>query len=589
MNKIGLAFPDYIKKEKDIRRSHFNGLPGDRSFRNIYMLIFIFFFFGILLIRLINLQIFNGSYYRKLSDTNRIRTSIIHAPRGTIFDRNSIPLVFNVPGFREKIGNKAVQLTRDEALVLIASGKNLEIDSLRQYPYKEAFAQVLGYTGQISEDEIKKNEFADYHIDDFIGKTGIEKEYESLLHGINGKQLVEVDTTGKTVRTLGQTDPVSGRDIKLTLDSKLQIAAYDAMKNVKKGAVIVSNPKGEILAMISKPSFDPNLFTMGKQYVASGEYKNVSDVLLDSDGQPLINRAIAGVYPPGSTFKIINAAAGLEDKKIDANFQIEDTGRLTIGSFSFANWYFTQYGKTDGMVNVVKALQRSNDIFFYKSAEMVGVDNLSKMASKFGLGEKTGIDLGGEATGTVPTESWKEKVIGEQWYLGDTYHYGIGQGYLLATPIQINLMTQIIANKGEGYRPHLLKGSELKIQNPEFLHSETVDLIRKGMEEACSEGGVAWPFFDFKVKNSKLKIDGKNFLDSDSSGSAKMTKVSIACKTGTAEHGDEKTLPHAWITLFAPAENPQIIVTALVESSGEGSNVAAPVAKKVLESYFGNM
>ncbi|PIZ98160.1 MAG: hypothetical protein COX78_03665, partial [Candidatus Levybacteria bacterium CG_4_10_14_0_2_um_filter_35_8] len=201
------------------------------------------------------------------------------------------------------------------------------------------------------------------------------------------------------------------------------------------------------------------------------------------------------------------------------------------------------------------------------------------------LGKPLGIDLEGEAAGTVPSPDWKEKEIGESWYLGDTYHYGIGQGFLLTTPLQVNGFTQVIANGGILYVPHLIKDQRSKIKDQNLLDRKNIDLIRQGMIEACSPGGVAWPLFDFKVKNSDLKIDGKNFLE-DASGSAKMTKVAIACKTGTAQHGGEQTLPHAWITLFAPAYKPEIVITVLSEESGEGSNVAAPIAKKILESYF---
>ena len=242
------------------------------------------------------------------------------------------------------------------------------------------------------------------------------------------------------------------------------------------------------------------------------------------------------------------------------------------------------------MVDVVKALKRSNDIYFYKLGEKVGVTRLSDFAKKFGLGEKTGIDLSGEVKGLVPDSAWKEKTVGESWYLGDTYHYGIGQGYLLATPLQVNLWTQAIVNEGQIYQPHLFQSSKFKVQSSKFLSEKTVFLIREGMIEACSSGGVAWPLFEFKVKNEKLKVDGKNFLETPqattSANFQDYRKVSIACKTGTAQHGDEKTMPHAWITLFAPAYNPEIIITVLAESSGEGSNIAAPIAKKILEEYF---
>lgn len=552
MVKIGPAFGDYIRLEKSQKHPG-GGLGKNYSIRSYIPPAILIVAVTLIIARLFFLQIIEGGNYRDLSDANRTRTIPIHAPRGIIFDRGGVSLVFNVPGFRETLNGKTKLIDRNNALKLLSIGKtNLEIDSLRNYPYKDAVAHVLGYIGQISPEELNRKDFLNYKGGDLIGKIGIEKEYESLLRGIDGKELVEVDSMGKVIRKLGFTDPVPGQNITITLDIALQKAAYDGAKDIKKGAIIVSNPKGEILALVSKPSFDPNLFTMGG---------DVSQILLDSDNQPLLNRAISGTYPPGSTFKLITAAAGLENKTIDKNFTIEDMGILRLGAFSFSNWYFTQYGKTDGVVNVTKAIQRSNDIFFYKLAEKVGVDKLSVFAEKFGLGKKTGIDLMGEQKGLIPTNQWKRKAIGEQWYLGDTYHYGIGQGYLLTTPLQVNVWTQVIANGGTTYKPHLLKNQISKVKDQKFLSQGTVDLIREGMVESCSPGGVAWPLFNFKIK--------------------------IACKTGTAQHGGETTMPHAWITLFAPAEKPEIIVTVLSESSGEGSNIAAPIAKKILEEWFG--
>jgi penicillin-binding protein 2 len=311
-------------------------------------------------------------------------------------------------------------------------------------------------------------------------------------------------------------------------------------------------------------------------------------MLTDSQNQPLLDRVIAGVYPPGSTFKIVAAATALQTHTIDKNYHITDTGILKVGDFSFANWFYTQYGRKEtGELDVTRALARSNDIFFYKLAELLGIDKLSAGAEKFGLGKPLGIDLEGEKGGLVPTEEWKEKTLKESWYLGDTYHYGIGQGYLLTTPLQVNVWTQIIANGGMLYRPHLLETAKPQVLSQNILDEKTISLVRQGMVGSCSTGGVAWPLFDFKVHNAKLIIDNKNIMPVASS-SADMRKVVVACKTGTAQHGGEDTLPHAWITLFAPAYNPQIVVTVLSESSGEGSNIAAPVAKQVLEAYFGN-
>ena len=591
--KPGVAFPDHIYKEK-IKRYKNSALFGKNyPIRSPWMIIFLSLSVMILFGRLFYLQVVKGVYYRYLADGNRIKTVKIHAPRGIISDRNGVAVVFNKPGYRQVVENKTRILDNDEALELIAEGQeNIEIDSLRSYPYKDSLPHVLGFIGQISENELKREEFVNYKGGDLIGKMGIEQRYETRLRGADGKMLVEVDSVGKVIRKLGQTEPLPGKNIFLTIDIGLQNAVYSAMQDVKKGAAIVSSLDGEILAMVSKPSFDPNLFTMGENYKASdSSYSSLEEVLLDEENQPLINRAISGVYPPGSTFKLIVAAAGLDKDIIDENFVVEDTGVLKIREFSFANWYFTKYGKTDGLVNVVKGIQRSNDIFFYKLAEKIGVDKISEMAEKFGVGRKLGIDLIGEEKGTLPTTSWKKEVIGDSWYLGDTYHYGIGQGFLLTTPLQVNAWTQAIANEGRLYQPHLLKSSKFKVQSSKFLSEKTVFLIRKGMVESCSPGGMAWPLFKLKIKNEKLKIDGKNFLEvSVGSTSAKLKdqiEVVIACKTGTAEHGGQESKPHAWITLFAPAYDPQIVITILAESSGEGSNVAAPIAKKILEEWFG--
>ena len=589
MVKTGVAFGDFIFLEKPRKqKSYFNPKNSTRDF---FLVLISVVFFILLIIKIFSLQIIEGSRYRSLSNSNRIRTVVIHAPRGVIFDRNNEPLVFNIPGFRKIEKGKARLLSQNEALSAIANGeKDLDFDSLRKYPYGEIFAHVLGYIGEISEDELKDNRFSGYKGGDFVGKNGVEQYYEDTLRGIDGKQLVEVQSNGKVVRKLGQTDPVSGRNITLNLDAKLQKTAFEAIKEIGRGAVVVSTPKGEILTLLSKPSFDPNLFTLPPKLIASGSSQKLTDILFDEKGKPLLDRAISGTYPPGSTFKLVVAASGLENKIIDEHYEVVDNGFISVGAFTFSNWYFTGYGKTEGPVNVVKAIRRSTDTFFYKLAELVGVDKISDMAEKFGLGKKLGIDLSGEKNGIVPTPPWKEKEIHEPWYLGDTYHYGIGQGYLLTTPLQVNGWTQAIANGGTLYRPHLLKDENSKILNKNFLSDKTVSLIREGMIGSCSTGGVAWPLFEFKVKNPKLKIDGKNFLstpESTTSASfADFRKVTVACKTGTAQHGGETTLPHAWITLFAPAYNPQIVVTVLAEESGEGSNIAAPIAKKILEEWF---
>lgn len=592
--KPGVAFGDYITTGEQSRYSHRRYDNPEPGMRTIVVPILLVFLIGVILFKLVSLQFVNGRYYRNLADSNRIRTTIVYAQRGVIFDRNGEPLVVNIPGYRKIVRNKTQLIRHEKAIELLAKGEQgMEVDSLRKYPYTDALSHVLGYIGQISEEELNDPKYKNYRAGDLIGKMGIEEQYEQKLKGSDGKKLVEVDSSGKALRTLGQTEPTSGQNITVTLDAKLQTAAYTAMKDVKKGVVVASTPQGEIMAMLSKPGFDPNLFTLDETYKTATDaaYFTVRSILADNENQPLLNRAIGGVYPPGSTFKLITAASGLENNAIDEKFTVEDTGILRVGAFSFANWYFTNYGKTEGEVNIVKAIKRSNDIYFYKAADKIGVERLSATARKFGLGSTLGIDIDGEVSGLVPDPAWKKRVINESWYLGDNFHYGIGQGFLLTTPLQVNTFTQAIANKGTLYVPHLLKNYEVRIKNKGLIGEKTYNLIKQGMVESCAPGGVGWPLFQFKIQNAKLQIDGKNFFAvPEATTSAKFKDyrhIKVACKTGTAQHGDEKTMPHSWITLWAPAENPTIILTVLAESSGEGSNVAGPIAKNVLEEWFG--
>jgi len=506
------------------------------------------------------------------------------APRGVILDRLGRPLAQNSASF--KVGKGEEALTRDEALKLIQQGRNVKITAGRDYLYKGAFAHVLGYVGPISEDEVIMPEFSGYAISDIVGKIGLEREYEAQLHGRNGKKLFEVDAQGKFVRELGSESPVPGQNLKTTLDRDIQLAVAVSFKDVERGAVVVSDPRsGAILAMFSKPTFDPNLFILGDTYEAEGDYKTRESILSDTEGLPLLDRAIGGAYPPGSTFKLVTATAALEKGAITPNTQIEDTGILKVGAFSFGNWYFLQYGRTEGSLDIVGAIKRSNDIFFYKAAEGAGVNIISDWANRFGLGKKLGIDLSGEVSGTVPTTEWKEKTIGEQWYLGDTYNYGIGQGYLLTTPLQVNMFTTVFANGGTLYQPHLLQSQKAKVKRQNFINKKNIDLVRQGMMESCETGGVAWPFFNFKVKNPNLTADDRDYIR-DASDSADMVRVKVACKTGTAEIGGKDDKPHAWISVFAPFHEPEIVVTVLVENGGEGSSIAGPVARDILKDYF---
>lgn len=602
----GHAFSDFVEQTDSMFSKGRNSGGNFRKPDILYIVpIFVMLcIFLILFVRLFYVSIVQGSYYKRLSDENRTRTIVIPAPRGIIFDRLNRPIVRNVPVFellqKDKNGKQKVQIiSKEEALSHISKNQPVLNTVAREYLYKDNFAHVLGYTGQISENELSSSDFMNYAISDFVGKMGLESYYEKILHGENGKELYEINAAGKQIRFLGRNEAVPGKSLQTTLDIDVQNAAAKAMQNVKKGAVVVSDPRdGGILAIYSKPSFDSNLFTHAKGYDASGEYTDVSSILLDSTNQPLLDRAISGTYPPGSTFKLVTAAAALSNGAIKKDTVYEDTGILKVGAFSFGNWYYLQYGGKDGSVDVVKAIKRSNDIFFYHAAEETGVDALSKWANLLGAGQKLGIDLPGESAGTVPTQTWKKRVIGEQWYLGDTYNYGIGQGYLLTTPLQVNFWTTVFANGGTMYKPHLIKGEKTAIKE-NLVKSEYVKLIQTGMEESCESGGVAWPFFNFTVQNNRLSLDGLDFTQGSASQSAvtasgsanlrkgeKYVRVKVGCKTGTAEIGDAHTSPHAWITVFAPFHNPEIVVTVLVENGGEGSSIAGPIARDIIKAYF---
>ncbi|PIT89210.1 MAG: hypothetical protein COU27_01555 [Candidatus Levybacteria bacterium CG10_big_fil_rev_8_21_14_0_10_36_7] len=586
MVKIGPTFSDFVTREKTKRYSERRNFLSPELIEALPLVLLILFFL-FLVLRLFYIQIVRGDYYRVLSENNRTKTVIITAPRGIIYDRNGKVLVSNAASYKKIEEKKVKWLDQDEALKLIESGQKVDEAVQRQYIYKNSLSHVLGYVGQISEEEIVLPEFKNYGISDFVGQMGLERQYENLLHGKSGKELFEIDAGGNVIRSLGREEPVQGKSINTTIDLNVQLAVSLAFENVKKGAVVVSDPRnGEILALYSKPDFDPNIFTHNNDYEPQGDYSSRESTLLDNQNQPLLDRAIGGVYPPGSTFKLVTAIAALEQGTINSDTKIDDTGVLRVGAFSFGNWYFLQHGKTEGLLDVVGAIKRSNDIFFYKAAESAGVSNISAWAKKVGLGEKLGIDIPGEASGTVPDPSWKQKIIGEPWYLGDTYNYGIGQGYLLTTPLQVNSFTTVFANDGILYKPHLMK-NKTQILRKDFLDKGYVDLVREGMRESCESGGVAWPFFDFKVKNKRITIDDKNYTHS-ASDSAEMVRISVGCKTGTSESGGEDTLPHAWITVFAPFYNPEIVVTVLVENSGEGSSIAGPIARDILKDYFTN-
>lgn len=531
--------------------------------------------FFILFLRLFHLQIISGASNRQLADGNRIQKKLIHAPRGVIYDRNGQVLAANAPAFRLFEANKKrVRLiSREQALELEVKNdpraKDLEIDNVRTYAFGEKFAHVLGYVGEISEQQLKSTEYKVYHLGDRIGQSGIEAQYEKILKGIDGGEIIEVNSQGQKIRTLRTNPPIAGQNIYLNLDASLQEKIYQlTQETIQKlgsccAAAIAEDPNnGQILALVSLPSFDPNAFTKGDD-VLIGE-------ILSNPNSPILNRTIGGTYPPGSTFKIVSSIAALESGKITPETTFIDNGIIYLGSFKFSNWYFNEYGKTEGAVNLLKAIQRSNDIYYYEVSRIIGENMLIDWARKLKLGAKLGIDLPGEVAALIPDDAWKRKTFQLGWYPGDTLHMAIGQGFVLTTPLQILGITSFIGAGGTLYQPQLVNKITAQSQTvwefkPKVLVTnlvakEKINLIQEGLKLVPKIGGTAWPFFTFPIPT--------------------------AGKTGTAEYGDPKNKTHGWYTSYAPADDPKIALTVLVEGGGEGSNVAAPIAKETYRWFF---
>lgn len=528
----------------------------------IFSVFLVSFLFLILLGRLFQLQIINGKENLFLADNNRARRLTVRAPRGLLIDRHGEALVQNSPVYIIKNDKeKNEEITREKALELQSQNQNVIISTKRKYLEGNSFAHLIGYLGEVSAEELRsgKLDLKGYSGGSLIGRSGIEEWYENELKGKDGSELLEINTSGEIIRNIDRVLPTPGKKLTLAVDKKLQSIAASQMEG-KKGAVIATNPQnGEVLIYYSSPSYDLNIFSDEKRN------NELVKLIKDEENMPLLNRIIAGLYQPGSTFKIVTSIAGLEEGKITADTLINDPGVLEVAGFKYANWYYTQYSRTEGEVNLVKAISRSTDTYFYKLGEYIGIENLAKWAKTFGLDRVFGIDLPGELSGFVGTPEWKQKTRGEGWFLGNTYHMSIGQGDLDLTPLGVNLMTGVVANGGKICIPRVLRiGFENTPYEAECrdvgIKKEYLDLVKKGMIGACSTGGTAYPFFGFKP--------------------------TVACKTGTAEVGDDGKTTHAWFTVFAPADDPQIVLTVLVERGGEGSAVAAPIAKEILKEYF---
>lgn len=516
------------------------------------------FLFLILFGKLFEVQIIKGDYYRGLSEENRIRHIPIPAPRGRILASGGEALADNVAIKKRIKFESGVSASISEDLTN-ATPEEIITDYKRVYPLGDKFAHASGYLSVVSENEIGTvnpdcPEKGIRTSGMLVGVTGLEAGYECKLLGIPGEELIEVNTTGKKVRVLGIKDPIPGTDLKTSIDYGLQNELAGYMD--KKGAAIVTTPTGAILAFYSNPSFDPNLL------VNKDDSNKISE-LLKSPDLPFFNRVISGTFHPGSVFKPLIALAALEEGAIDGNYTYDDKGIITVNGFSYRNWYFTEYGRTEGLVDLTRALARSTDTFFYKVGEMVGPVNIAKWADTFDLDKITGVDIPGESKGLIPTPEWKKKTMHEGWFLGNTYNMAIGQGDVSVTPIELNTFISTIAANGKLCKPQFIFSDSPKCNQIKVSQSN-LDLVKKGMKAACTTGGTAYTFFDFGSKHNG---------------------TTVACKTGTAEVGVTGD-PNAWFTFFSPIDSPQIVTTIVFEKGGQGSQVAGPVARKIADYVF---
>jgi penicillin-binding protein 2 len=566
------------------------------------------------------MQIVKGDYYKNLSKNNRIRVKTIKATRGMVFDRNGEILIGNYPYFnlamipenvkdtdllldtlsniikidkeslKEKIHKerfkpafkpvilikdlKREQLSKIEANKLNLPGIEIIVESVRYYPYKALASHIIGYLSEIDSKKLKLKEYQNYKSGDLIGNFGIEKTYEGLLKGQDGIKEVEVDAFGRELSSRIRKPAQPGNMLFLTLNAKLQSYVEGVFKEKAGAAIVMDINNGQVLAQFSKPDFAPSLFVKG---ISSKEWGALNEDPL----HPLQNKVISGQYSPGSVFKIAVAIAALEEGFINKDTTFACGGSYRFGRSSFLCWNKGGHGK----VNVVDAIAESCDVFFYNLGALLGIDLISEYAHRLGLGENTQIDLGYEKQGLMPTTQWKKRVLNSIWFGGETISSAIGQSYVLVTPLQIAVLTATIANGEYIPVPQLLKKAEgtdgttmrkyiPQIRKTSDVSKETLAILKEGLFGAV------------------------NFPKGTARGSKPKT-VTVAGKTGTVQVFSEKKnyfskdeeIPyklkdHSWFTCYAPADEPEIAVTVLVEHGGHGSTAAAPIVKKIVDYYF---
>jgi penicillin-binding protein 2 len=600
----------------DINRQ--DGAPElRRRARLLYVVLILAF--GALIARLLFLQVVDGERYSFLSENNRVRIKRIPGTRGMVVDRAGQLLVDSRPSFdllfvaedAEEPENTLRQLARylgrdekelltvfeenkkrpafeevvigrdvDWATVVAVESHQLDLPGVtlrarprRSYADGPIGAHVLGYLGEIGPKQLKTLKDQGYATGDEFGQYGLEKTWEDFLRGQSGGQQVEVDALGRRVRVLHEVTDIPGYTVHLTLDRLLQETAFEALKGKEGTIVTLDVNTGAILAMVSTPAFDPNIFARG---IKSDEWQT----LIKDRLRPLSNRAIQGQYPPGSTFKIIMAIAGLEEGVLQPESRISDPGYFVFGNRSFRDWKKGGHGSVD----LHRALVESCDVYFYQAAQRIGVDRIAKWARAFGLGERSGASLDDEKGGLVPDSEWKRKRYRQPWYPGETISIGIGQGYLTVTPLQLANMMAAVANGGILYRPRIVDkiesvdGTVAREYGPEKIR--TIDVKSATLE---------------RVRSALADVVKS---PAGTGGAARSSIVDIAGKTGTAQVVEMKggyvkteqlayfNRDHAWFVSYAPAQNPKIAVAVLVEHGGHGGDAAAPLAKKVIEKYM---
>ncbi|WP_313289839.1 penicillin-binding protein 2 [Stutzerimonas nitrititolerans] len=583
-------------------------------------IVFVLLLIGVLIARMYYLQVVQYEHHSTLSENNRVHVQPIPPNRGLIFDRTGKIIADNRPSFsltvtRERAGDwrqvldgvvEVLELSAEERelfekrvlqgrrpfepvpimyelseeqIARIAvnqfrlPGVEVAAQLVRHYPQGAHFAHSVGYVGRINEAELKKVDPVNYSGTHHIGKTGIEKFYEDQLHGQVGYEEVETNARGRVLRVLKRTDPIPGKDLTLTLDLDLQEAAEEALAG-RRGAIVALQPAtGEVLAMVSQPSFNPNLFVTGISFKDYGE-------LRDSIDRPLFNRVLRGLYPPGSTIKPMMAVAGLDAGVITPKTKVFDPGYFQLPNVKhkYRNW--NRGG--DGSVDLELAIARSNDTYFYDMAHKLGVDRMHDYMTRFGIGQRVSLDMFEEAAGLMPSREWKRARYRQAWYPGETVILGIGQGYMQATPLQLAQATALMATRGRWIRPHLARRIEGELPvDPEPLpdielqDSRYWDYAVNGMEQVMhGRRGTARKVGD----TSLYRIAGK-------SGTAQV----VAIRQGERYDSEalaERHRDHALFVAFAPVENPQIAVAVMVENGESGSGVAAPVAKQVMDAWL---